>query len=379
MLPFLLCYLPAVVLVPQLDKDHAGGSAVFGGLLLGFLAASFIYGLFSALWAAAVGLPSAHVVLGLGAFRSSHLRGDLLVVRRGLPLVATTLRPFDPGLPGAVPRYWAAQALTAASMAGSAVAAFAVPGGLGVGLCGAIVLATAAFLGQFQPGAMGWTVFVLPFRGAAAMPPGGTLRKAAWPVFSAASVGDTAAIRAAIAAGTTTAGEAAVLEAGIALTEGRYDDAEALAAGVPPDAEPPATAAAALVRLRAGYYRTMRQESRGTVLLAAGPDVDADRLIAAARTGPMLTLAGDGEALHALHNGDTRAALRHCRIGLRLVSGAAAAAQIHCTAALALARDDRPGDAIRRLAKARRLAPGLPRLADVERALLPESVAPAER
>lgn len=320
------------------------------------------------LWLTVLRVPARVVTVGAGALTSARIRGSRLVIRRAVPITVgagvTDLAHSRKWRPSII----ASALLTAVTMGAVAGAAWAVPGGWGAGISFGIAnYVLLSLLVYWQPGHLGWILFVLPRRPAHDEPVGA----ASLVLSHAAAVGDTATVRRVLDSGALPDAEAALARIGLALAEGRNAEAAALAAaelkGKPPaDALPEYRSAHAHCAVRAAAY--MAEENASAVVVAPAPGA-AEHLTSVMLTAPAMANVGDAYALQALHAGQAGIALRRCKSAMQKTQSVVGAAHILCTAARAYAADGRDQEAARSLAQARKLAPDLPRIAVVERLL----------
>lgn len=350
-----------------------GSPATVLGVLAGVLATVVLANPVNMLWLAVLRVPAWVLTLGAGALESARIRGSRVVLKRSVPITVVYGIGDVAHFRQWRPRIVAAAALTTATMAAAAGAAWAVPGGWGTGVSFGLAYFVVQSLLLFrEPGSLGWLLFVLPRRPARDEPAGAELRA----MSQAATVGDTETVRRLLDAGAATGADAALAWTGLALADGRNADAAALAAaglaGEPPaDAPPEYRSINAHFAVRAAAY--LAEESAGGVVIAPAPD-SVENLAAIMLTAPEFANVGDAYALQALQAGQFDVALRRCKSAMYRAESVVGAAHIHCTAARAFAADGRDQEAARSLAKARKLAPGLPRIAVVERLLSNQTV-----
>ncbi|MEU8134714.1 hypothetical protein [Streptodolium elevatio] len=327
-----------------------------------------------ALWSYAVGLRPESVDLGAGPLVSAHERGQLLVLRRKLPVRIRIRHRMDLTTRARRVRLWAASWLALTTVAAGAWAAWAAGGPLGVGASFACALAVLTALGDLRTGGLGHLLLRVPFLPTSALPridPADEDVRLA----HAVALGRWDEVRAAVAGeGGHTAATVNRAAAELAVAECRYAEAADLARqGMQAAEEPTARSLSAQQLVRAVYYaHEAASAGHGT-----GPMPDIDGLavclaeaVAAIRAVPSMAVVSDAAGLVAVVRRDSESALRMAAAVAAYANGPIAAAHHCCTIARAYAAQNRPKDAARALERAREHAPGLARIGVVGELIL---------
>ncbi len=305
------------------------------------------------------------IVLGAGRFLSA----------RAPVAGATRIRRSSPGSWGVVSvadagtaqwRMWLGYAVPVVLQLGLAWVLWrSLPEGigtaLGFGMIIGLVLLYVVFTGVAP--APGWMLFRLPTADRHAVEQV-TYDATEGRATRAVLVGDLAELRAVLAESATSRPYTVALRCELALAEGRYAEAAAIATEHGPGQIEGSIARAALGQdlVRARWYA---QE-------ALGPrsSVAPSELVEPMAEGLSWVLAdpySDALALYWLACGDAKRAHRAAVRARSTVVGPHAAAHLECTIALVETVRDRPVHAAKALANARALAPDMPRIAAAER------------
>lgn len=309
------------------------------------------------------------VVLGTGRFTSGRATSGRIPRLRRTRATGWAVVPVA-GAGVARWRIWTAYALPALVEVALAVAAWRVspvPWGSAVALG---MLAGCGILHIVTPGVSAtpaWMLLRLPTADARALEQV-TQDAAEERAQRAILVGDLAECRAVLAEASTTRPYTAALKCQLALAEGRYGDAAALAAEHGPS-QPEYSVARALFAQYLVRARCYAREEQGPGSFPAAEDIEA--AMAEGLSSVAATRSTDAQALYWLARGNTKRAAGSAAQARGVVVGPYAAAHLECTIALVETARNRPERAAKALVDARTLAPDLPRIAAVERWCVP--------